>query len=263
MKKVLYWIFSVVIVGILVSLIGNRFYYNVFQAPELSYTTRTYSIFSGVKTQKDKITLTLNDKPLSKLYMTTIRLENTGGTTLTRYDFSAEKDPLRIHGDDIKSIFIDTSNSNFNSETQLLEKDGDFYIQFKWLNPDDYITINVLHDNLKSEIKLYGSFEQIKSLNQISFNAITNRKIFINAILIATIITVCISSIMLLIMIILNKILYGIYWFSLEELSIYAFIISSNMYTKKEKKRIFKEIVAAKTKEGRKKILDYYLKQKE
>ena len=121
MKEILKWAFQAVIWVILTGLVTNKIYHVLFQAPELSYVTRTYSLFPGIKSNDAIVKLFVNDEQVETLYMTTIRLENSGGIALERNDFAAERDPLRITGQNIKSVFIDDTNSRYNSETNVNE----------------------------------------------------------------------------------------------------------------------------------------------
>lgn len=258
MKKFLGWLWSYVIIALLIALLAAHGYYKYFQAPELSYMVRNYVVFSGVNTDKDHVTLFVNNEPVERLYMTTIKVENTGGTVLERKNFSAETNPLRITGKNIKSIFIDVNNSKFSSDTQIVEKNGEFLVNFNWLNPGDIITINVLRDNINSTISLKGSFAKIGAVKEVSFKDLKKKQSLIQALFLFVLIPVIATLIATLFFIVHNKIYYGVFWLSFKQ---YAACVYVSVYYKKDKKkrkRVLKEVTSTKDDKKLQKILDKY-----
>ncbi len=245
-RNFLRWCFLTVVVGLSLSLLGAHIYYKHFQAPELSFIRRTYAIFSDVNTHNAHIALFINEKQVKNLYMTTIKIENTGGVVLERGNFSAEMNPLRIIGENIESVFIDENNSNFNSTTQIVKKDGEFLINFNWLNPGDYITINVFHENKNSKINLIGSFEKIGTLKEIFIKDLIVKRNLPRAIIITIIVMVGTLLIVGSVFVISNKLSYGAFLLSFKQqiACAYATVLYEN--DKKKRTKILKKIINTK-----------------
>lgn len=260
-KKFLKWLFLNGIVGIAIGILGNRFYYNSFQAPELSYIIRTYSVFPGVKSEDASVKLLVNDAPVEKLYMTTLKIENSGGIALERNDFAAEREPLRITGQNIKSVFIDETNSRYSAETQIKERDSEFLLNFKWLNPGDYITVNVLHDKPCSNIRLQGGFANMDKAKGVSFEQYVRKKTMFHTVRLT--LFVMLASVLLgfVLFILPNKLTYGVFWISFDQYVACIYVKNCERYKRsdrKGRKQIIGEIVNTKDRKTLNKLIDKY-----
>lgn len=160
-KKVLVWFFSVVICGILVGILGNRVYYEYFEKTNLAYTHETFRMAYKDSQMRKDLKITINGKNVNELYITTVTLVNNGNATLSRPDFKAESDPLRIDGRHIESVFVDKINTTANSRITLLKRRGGMRINFKWINPGDKIVLKVVHHSPTDNIRVRGSFHGI------------------------------------------------------------------------------------------------------
>lgn len=258
MKKILKWTFRAVLGVVLIGLMTNKIYYDLFQAPELSYITRTYSVFSGIKSNDSTVKLFVNDEQVEKLYMTTIRLENSGGVALERNDFSAERDPLRITGQNIKSVVIDEANSRYNSETFIVEKNSEFLINFKWLNPGDYLSISILHNQLNSNIMIQGGFANVSDTKMIPFEQHIRRILLFRAIFLTLLVLFITITFFLVPYVLFIKLKYGVFWISYTQFSVYAYIISCKSYNKADRKRILREVAHTKGNDDLGKLMDKY-----
>ena len=257
-KKFFCWLWGSVIMVLFLTLLGTHVYYKYFQAPELSYMIRNYIVFSGVNTNKAHVALFVNNEPVEKLYMTTIKIENTGGTVLERNDFSAEIDPLRITGENIKSVFIDANNSKFSSDTQIVEKNEEFLVNFNWLNPGDIITINILRDKANSKLSIKGSFAKIGTIKEIFFKDLVRRQALIRTLSALPIILCITLLITVLYFIVRNKIYYGVFWLSFKQFAACVYVSVYYKKDKKKRKRVLKEVTSTKDDKKLQKILDKY-----
>ena len=257
-KKFFCWLWGSVIMVLFLTLFGTHVYYKYFQAPELSYMIRNYIVFSGVNTNKAHVALFVNNEPVEKLYMTTIKIENTGGTVLERNDFSAEIDPLRITGENIKSVFIDANNSKFSSDTQIVEKNEEFLVNFNWLNPGDIITINILRDKANSKLSIKGSFAKIGTIKEIFFKDLVRRQALIRTLFALPIILCITLLITVLYFIVRNKIYYGVFWLSFKQFAACVYVSVYYKKDKKKRKRVLKEVTSTKDDKKLQKILDKY-----
>lgn len=261
MKEILKWAFRAVIWVILTGIVTNKIYHVLFQAPELSYVTRTYSLFPGIKSNDAIVKLFVNDEQVETLYMTTIRLENSGGIALERNDFAAERDPLRITGQNIKSVFIDDTNSRYNSETNVNERGAEFLLNFKWLNPGDYITVNVLHDKPCSNIRLQGSFANVGKAKGVSFEQYVRKKAMFHTMLLTLFVMLTSAVLCFILFILSNKLTYGVFWISFDQYIAYIYVKSCEIYKKsdrKGRKQIIGEIVNTKDRKTLNKLIDKY-----
>lgn len=257
-KKFFCWLWGSVIMVLFLTLLGTHVYYKYFQAPELSYMIRNYIVFSGVNTNKAHVALFVNNEPVEKLYMTTIKIENTGGTVLERNDFSAEIDPLRITGENIKSVFIDANNSKFSSDTQIVEKNEEFLVNFNWLNPGDIITINTLRDNIKSNLTLKGRFAKIEAAKEVSFKDLKKKQALTQSLFLLVLVPVIATLITTLFFIVRNKIYYGVFWLSFKQFAACVYVSVYYKKDKKKRKRVLKEVTSTKDDKKLQKILDKY-----
>ena len=96
LKKILLWFFSVIICGFLVGILGNRVYYEYFEKTNLAYASETFRLAYKDSQLRKNLKITINGKNVNELYITTISLVNNGNATLSRPDFKAESDPLRL-----------------------------------------------------------------------------------------------------------------------------------------------------------------------
>lgn len=166
LKKILLWFFSVIICGLLVGILGNRAYYEYFEKTNLAYASETFRMAYKDSQMRKKLKITIDGKNVNELYITTIALVNNGNATLTRPDFKAESDPLRIEGRHIESVFVDKMNTNANSRIRLIKRRGGMRINFKWLNPGDKIVLKVVHHSPADNIRVRGSFHGISRITR-------------------------------------------------------------------------------------------------
>lgn len=166
LKKVSIWFFSVIICGILVGILGNRVYYEYFEKTNLAYASETFRMaYKDSQIRKD-LKITINGKNVNELYITTVTLVNNGNATLSRPDFKAESDPLRIEGRHLESVFVDKINTTANSRITLLKTRGGMRINFKWINPGDKIVLKVVHHSPMDAIRIRGSFHGISHITR-------------------------------------------------------------------------------------------------
>lgn len=165
-KKIAVWFFSVIICGIFVGLMGNRVYYKYFQQSSLAYHQDTFRLASKDSHLKNKLKITLNDKSVNEVYITTMSIINNSNAILERLDPRAESDPLRIEGAHIETVFIDKMNTTANSKVTLTRRKKSTLVNFKWMNPGDVIVIKVVHLKQNDNIRLTGSFKGMSKISQ-------------------------------------------------------------------------------------------------
>lgn len=166
-KKVCVWFFSVIICGVFVGLVGNDVYYRYFQQSSLAYHQDTFRLAAQDKHLKNKLKITLNDKNVEEVYITTLSIINDGNAILERLDPRAESDPLRVEGAHIETVFIDKINTTANSKVTLTRRKKATLVNFKWLNPGDVIVLKVVHLKRNDNIRIKGSFKGISKISQI------------------------------------------------------------------------------------------------
>ncbi len=167
LKKILLWFFSVIICGCLVGILGNRVYYEYFEKTNLAYAKETFRLAYKDSQLRKNLKITINGKNVNELYITTISLVNNGNATLSRPDFKAESDPLRIEGRHIESVFVDKINTTANSRIRLVKRRGGMRINFKWINPGDKIVLKVVHQRPSDNIRIRGSFHGISHISRL------------------------------------------------------------------------------------------------
>lgn len=165
-KKVLLWFFSVIICGILVGILGNRVYYEYFEKTNLAYASETFRMAYKDSQMRKNLKITINGKNVNELYITTVTLVNNGNATLSRPDFKAETDPLRIEGKHMESVFVDKINTTANSRIALVKRRGGMRVNFKWINPGDRIVLKVVHQRPSDNIRVRGSFHGISRITR-------------------------------------------------------------------------------------------------
>ncbi len=170
-KKIAVWFFSVIICGIFVGLMGNKVYYEYFERSSLVYRQDTFRLASKDSNLKNKLKITLNDKSVNEVYITTLSIINNGNAILGRDDPRAESDPVRIEGKNIESVFIDKMNTTANSKVSLTRRKRSTLVNFKWLNPGDVIVVKVVHLKPTDNIQIKGSFKGISKISHIDSDA--------------------------------------------------------------------------------------------
>lgn len=207
-KKVLLWFFSVIICGLLVGILGNRAYYEYFEKTNLAYASETFRMaYKDSQLRKD-LKITINGKNVSELYITTITLVNNGNGTLSRPDFAAESDPLRIEGRHIESVFVDKINTSVNSRIKLLKSRGGMRINFKWINPGDKIVLKVVHHSPTDNIRIRGSFHGMSHITRMDddYNRLTyTRRHMVCAVIVTAIGTLLLISVLMGLAMILHR----------------------------------------------------------
>lgn len=167
LKKILLWFFSVIICGFLVGILGNRVYYEYFEKTNLAYASETFRLAYKDSQLRKNLKITINGKNVNELYITTISLVNNGNATLSRPDFKAESDPLRIEDRHIESVFVDKINTTANSRISLKKRRGGMRVNFKWINPGDKIVLKVVHHSPADHIRVRGSFQGISRISRL------------------------------------------------------------------------------------------------
>ncbi len=167
-KKIAIWFFSVIICGIFVGIAGNKIYYEYFERSNLAYTKSTFRLASKDNNLKNKLKITINDKNVSELYITTISIVNNGNSIVSRGDTREESDPIRIEGRNIESIFVDKINTTANSKVKLKRRKRWTRIDFKWMNPGDVIVLKVVHHRPGDNIRVRGSVRGVSRIENIN-----------------------------------------------------------------------------------------------
>ena len=170
LKQILLWFFSVIICGLLVGIVGNRTYYEYFEKTNLAYASETFRMAYKDSQMRKKLKITVNGKNVNELYITTITLLNNGNATLSRPDFKAESDPLRIEGKHMESVFVDKINTTVNSRITLVKRRGGMRVNFKWINPGDKIVLKVVHHSPSDNIRIRGSFRGISRITHLDYD---------------------------------------------------------------------------------------------
>lgn len=253
-KNMMKWVLSVVICGLFVGILGNKIYYNYFEAPHLAYEQTTYPILVNTGNLNADVKIQLNDELVDNLFLTMFTIKNDGAVPLRRIDFSSEKNPLRITGKFIKDVSVDDINSTVNSKV-LIEKDKDVYrILFKWINPGDEILIRVLHTKLNANLSLSGGFENIPRIQKNSKKDPVMLLAFYFPVF----------CIIILIFIfpkspIYNKFMFGVFFPTNMQILYYIYIRHLVSLDPENRKSLKRKIFANKDKEELNKILNEYL----
>lgn len=253
-KNMMKWVLSVVICGLFVGILGNKIYYNYFEAPHLAYEQTTYPILVNTGNLNADVKIQLNDELVDNLFLTMFTIKNDGAIPLRRIDFSSEKNPLRITGKFIKDVSVDNINSTVNSKVSI-EKDKETYrILFKWINPDDEILIRVLHTKLNADLSLSGSFENISSIEKISKKDLTGLLILYFAVC-----GIIILIILFAYMPIYNKLMFGVFFPTNRQICSYISIRVNGSLDAEEIENLKRKIFATKDKATLNQVVNEYL----
>lgn len=253
-KNMMKWVLSVVICGLFIGILGNKIYYNYFEAPHLAYEQTTYPILVNTGNLNADVKIQLNDELVDNLFLTMFTIKNDGAIPLRRIDFSSEKNPLRITGKFIKDVSVDNINSTVNSKVSI-EKDKEAYrILFKWINPDDEILIRVLHTQLNADLSLSGGFENISSIEKISKKDM-KKVLKLSNIIILFLIAISLGTYLL----ISNKHMYGVFFPNSRQIDNYFYIRLCSSLNTEETEQLKKRIFATKDINTLDKIVAEYL----
>lgn len=183
------------IIGLIGGIIVSSFFYFIsIKRKSLIYDITTTTLVSKNVTQIENLRIIYNNKPISNLYTSTIKIKNNGNSIIERSDF-APSAPLSLKTDGQFLINSDTgtkllTENNCNSVYPLIETDENgickkTIINFDYISKKETISCTVFHTGTLS---ICGKLKDGKLKN--------NEKIFkINEVILGAIMGAFISSI--------------------------------------------------------------------
>lgn len=153
------------IIGVAAIAVGTyQFYIN---KPILEYETEHTNIVSSGNISDLKVTV--KEKEYKDMYLTTVTLKNTGSQALDGDDVSKiGHDPIRVQVPDdahLVSYHIDNKQTSKAVTATLKPYEKDIIIGFDYLNPDNQITVSLLHEKNSDGFKIVGSAVNVNSIS--------------------------------------------------------------------------------------------------
>lgn len=157
-------------IGSLLTIFGIWYtiYYN---SPRLRYTSMTqlYVSKNNLDGVSQSINIELGGKKYNDLYITTVEIENIGGTALGGEDISPV-DPIRIvvSKEIIPILPFKNITTSKDVQLKLIQKNKDMVLNFNYLNPDSKIVVSFFHENFLNEgsIKIIGSAKNLGKIKE-------------------------------------------------------------------------------------------------
>lgn len=142
------------IIGVGAIVIGMYQFY--ISKPILKYEAEHTNIVSS--TDVTDLKVTVREKEYKDMYLTTLTLMNTGSQALDGDDVSkVGHDPIRIvvpKDARLVSYNINKKQTSPAVAASLEPYDGDILIRFDYLNPDNQITVSLLHEKTATTSRL-------------------------------------------------------------------------------------------------------------
>ncbi len=154
------------LIGVSAIAVGSyQFYIN---KPIMKYETDISNIVSSNNINDLKVTI--KEKEYKDLYKTTLILTNTGALALSGNDVSKMgHDPIRVQipkGIEIVSYQIDNNLTSPSISAKLIPYKGDLVISFDFINPDNQIGINILHEKESDDFSIVGSAVNVNGISK-------------------------------------------------------------------------------------------------
>lgn len=154
------------IIGISAILVGTyQFYIN---KPILKYEAEHTNIVSSRNINDLKVTV--KEKEYKDLYLTSMTLLNTGSQALDGDNVSKiGHDPIRIvipPDARLVSYLVDNKDTSKSVTVKLVPYQDSLIIDFDYLNPDNQITVLLLHEKDSDDFKIVGSAVNVNSITR-------------------------------------------------------------------------------------------------
>lgn len=154
------------IIGVGAIVIGMYQFY--ISKPILKYEAEHTNIVSS--TDVTDLKVTVREKEYKDMYLTTLTLMNTGSQALDGDDVSkVGHDPIRIvvpKDARLVSYNINKKQTSPAVAASLEPYDGDILIRFDYLNPDNQITVSLLHEKNSDDFKIVGSAVNVNTISR-------------------------------------------------------------------------------------------------
>lgn len=154
------------IIGVSAILVGTyQFYIN---KPILKYEAEHTNIVSSRNINDLKVTV--KEKEYKDLYLTSMTLLNTGSQALDGDNVSKiGHDPIRIvipPDARLVSYLVDNKDTSKSVTVKLVPYQDSLIIDFDYLNPDNQITVLLLHEKDSDDFKIVGSAVNVNSITR-------------------------------------------------------------------------------------------------
>lgn len=171
------------IIGVGAIVIGMYQFY--ISKPILEYESAHTNIISAADVSDLKVTV--KEREYKDMYLTTLTLLNTGSQALDGGDVSKiGHDPIRIIvPEDARLVTynINTKQTSPAVSAKLVPYEGDIVIDFDYLNPDNQIAINLLHEKESDKFKIEGSAVNVNSISK-AWSPVQKREMIIGILLV-------------------------------------------------------------------------------
>ena len=163
------------IIGVGAIVIGMYQFY--ISKPILEYESAHTNIISAADVSDLKVTV--KEREYKDMYLTTLTLLNTGSQALDGGDVSKiGHDPIRIIVPEDARLVTSPAVS-----AKLVPYDGDIVIDFDFLNPDNQIAINLLHEKESDKFEIVGSAVNVNSISR-AWSPVQKREMIIGILLV-------------------------------------------------------------------------------
>lgn len=171
------------IIGVGAIVIGMYQFY--ISKPILEYEAEHTNIISAADVSDLKVTV--KEKEYKDMYLTTLTLLNTGSQALDGEDVSKiGHDPIRIIVPKDAHLVAYNINNKQTSQAvsaKLVAYEGDIVIDFDYLNPDNQIAINLLHEKESDKFEIVGSAVNVNNISK-AWSPVQKREMIIGMLLV-------------------------------------------------------------------------------
>ena len=154
------------IIGVSAIVIGMYQFY--ISKPILKYEAEHTNIVSSADVTDVKVTV--QEKEYKNMYLTTLTLINTGSQALDGDDVSKiGHDPIRIivpKDARLAAYNINKKQTSSAVAASLEPYKDDIIIGFDYLNPDNQITVSLLHEKYSDDFKIVGSAVNVNTISR-------------------------------------------------------------------------------------------------
>lgn len=170
-------------IGVGAIVIGMYQFY--ISKPILEYEAAHTNIISAADVSDLKVTV--KEKEYKDMYLTTLTLLNTGSQALDGGDVSKiGHDPIRIivpEGAHLVAYNINNKQTSQAVSAKLIPYERDIVIEFDYLNPDNQIAINLLHEKESDNFEIVGSAVNVNNISK-AWSPVQKREMIIGVLLV-------------------------------------------------------------------------------
>lgn len=168
------------ILGIVIGVVVSYYFYRKsLRTKEPVYSIKSNNLISGTVSTLENLNISYKDYKVQNLTVSKILLYNQGAETITRQDIET-KNRLTISSE--TCTFLDVSilqanNYSNNVEVTLNPLSGHIVVDFDYLDKNQGVVIQVIHDGLSSRnIEIRGDIRGVGKLTEVSPEKFVTKK---------------------------------------------------------------------------------------